>query len=159
MKKIIISNESVMSAEGKRTSKNCKPVYCIDDGKVYASVMDAADEIGVHFTTLSCACLGKTKTCKGKRYCFVSDMSERYEEIAQHTREMHADYVAAEAKRLEEARKEEERKQEEARLAREQKHREQVRKNYAQRCEKFNKAKEDYVRAKEEMVALGIVSL
>lgn len=159
MKKIIISNKSTMDAEGKRSNANCKPVYCIDDGKVYASVMDAADEIGVHFTTLSCACLGKTKTCKGKRYCFVSDMSERYEEIAQHTREMYADYLTAEEKRQEEARLEEERKLEEKRQAEEQKRINKARENYAQRCAKYNKARDGVEKAREELIALGVVAM
>ena len=41
MKKIIITNESTMNAEGKLNSRRCKPVFCITTGEVFTSGIDA----------------------------------------------------------------------------------------------------------------------
>ena len=137
MKKIIISNESTMNAEGKLNNRKCKPVICIDTGEVYTSVTDAAEHNGVDVSSMSWACAGKTKLCKGKRFCFVADMSEHYEEIARHIREMYPSYIEI-------------KKQEQINKAKEE---------YAQRCAKYNKARDNVVKAKEELIALGITTM
>ena len=82
---IKIHNESTASAEGSRSNGNCKPVFCIDTGKVYASVADCAEEIGSDCGSLSRAIRGArgVKTCKGKRYCFVSDIMSHLNEISE----------------------------------------------------------------------------
>lgn len=141
MKKIIISNESTMIATGTRSNGNCKPVLCIDTGVVYASVMDAAEKNGVHFTTISCACLGKAKTCQGKRYCFVADMSEHYEEIAEHIREMYDVYAKVEQERTEKERID------------------RAKADYAKACEQYNKSRESVENARAELLALGVTEI
>ena len=148
MKKIIITNESTMTAEGKRSNGNCKPVLCIDTGVVYASVMDAAEKNGVHFITISMACLGKTKTCKGKRYCFVADMSEHYEEIAQYIREMYEDHLIVEKQRAEERR-----------IVEEQKRIDKAKADYAKACEQYNKSRITVEKAREELYMLGVTEI
>ena len=45
--------------------KNAKPVLCIDTGLIYASLTDAAEDVGVTVTALSSCLRGKTNSCKG----------------------------------------------------------------------------------------------
>lgn len=78
---ITTQNRSEIKATGHRTHGCCKPVMCIDSGEVYASVTDAAEQLGVHVTMISSAALGKVKTCKGKRFCFLSKVTEHLDEI------------------------------------------------------------------------------
>lgn len=79
---------------GHRNHKNCKPVYCIDTGEIYASTIDAADANSVSHPSMSNALTGKTRTCNGKRFCFVSKMMEHLEEITEANR-IRANKVAA----------------------------------------------------------------
>lgn len=80
--KITLTNESTVNANGRKRNGNSKPIFCIDTGKVYASQLDAAEELGVHASNLCAALTGKTKTCKGMRFCFVSKLPEYFDEIA-----------------------------------------------------------------------------
>ena len=50
--------------------KNAKPVLCIDTGLIYASLTDAAEDVGVTVTALSSCLRGKTNSCKGMSWCF-----------------------------------------------------------------------------------------
>ena len=129
MKKITINiqNEANIKAEGKLNGGNCKPVICIDTGEVFTSCCDAAESVGVHFTAMSAHLRGKTRTIHGKRYIYLSRVSEGLDAIVTRLREtssIEADakkwqaYQAeqeairiAEAKRAEEARKAEEKRQ------------------------------------------------
>ena len=86
MKNITITKNSTVEANGTRSHANCKPVYCITTGKVYASALDAAEELGVSHSVLSMAAAGKLKTCKGERYCYVSQVMNHLEEIAKCSR-------------------------------------------------------------------------
>jgi hypothetical protein len=83
MTKINIQNESFIKAHGVHARKNHKPVLCITTGEIYASVLDAADANGVSFSAMSWACCGKTKKCQGKRFCFVANVTEHLDEIAE----------------------------------------------------------------------------
>lgn len=89
-----IQNASIINVEGHRTSKHCKAVYCITTGEVYASVLDAAEANGVTQGAMSWALCGKSKSCKGKRYCFVSQIVEHLDEIASVNRAREAKVVA-----------------------------------------------------------------
>lgn len=83
---ITIHNESKAKAEGNLRNKNAKPVFCIDTGEVYSSVTDAAEAVGVHTSTMVWALTGRTQKCKGKRYCYVSHITEHLDEIANNMR-------------------------------------------------------------------------
>jgi hypothetical protein len=83
MTKINIQNESFIKAHGVHARKNHKPVLCITTGEIYASVLDAAEANGVSFSAMSLACCGRVKTCKGKRFCFVANVTEHLDEIAE----------------------------------------------------------------------------
>lgn len=72
-----------VTAFGIHTNGNAKPVFCITDGSVYASVTDVAEKLGVNATAVSQALNGKVKTCKGKRYCFISDVMAYLDEISE----------------------------------------------------------------------------
>ena len=76
-----IHNQSNVSANGTKTNGNCKPVYCITTGMIYASVADAAKDLDVHLSTVSAAIRGKIKTCKGYRFCLLSKVTEHFDEI------------------------------------------------------------------------------
>ena len=89
-----IQNASIINVEGHRISKHCKAVYCITTGEVYASVLDAAEANGVSQGAMSWALCGKSKSCKGKRFCFVSQIIEHLDEIASVNRAREAKVVA-----------------------------------------------------------------
>lgn len=74
MNTIVTKTEIKLDSKPART-KNAKPVYCISDGKVYASCLDAAKATGNCTSAISSVCRGVFKTAKGKQYCFVKDMS------------------------------------------------------------------------------------
>ena len=86
MKNITITKNSTVKANGTRSHANCKPVYCITTGKVYASALDAAEELGVSHSVLSMAAAGKLRTCKGERYCYINQVMNHLEEIAECSR-------------------------------------------------------------------------
>lgn len=90
MKKINIHNEANINGNGAHTGKKCKPVICIDTGEVFTSAADAAEHAGVHFSMMSSVCLGKVRTCKGKRYCYLSQAPENLNSIVTRLREASA---------------------------------------------------------------------
>ncbi len=80
---IEIKKAATVSAIGHHINRNSKPVFCITDGAVYASVLDAAEKVNADPGTMSAAINGKIKTCKGKRFCFVANVMEHLDEIAE----------------------------------------------------------------------------
>lgn len=81
MSTITIHERATASAQGKKNSKHCKPVLCIDTGEIFSSVFDAAEHFGVSACNVSMACNGKLKTSAGKRFCFVAKTSENIDII------------------------------------------------------------------------------
>lgn len=94
---INIKRAANVTAVGRHTNGNSKPVFCITDGAVYASVTDAADKVGVYPGVMSYAVSGKTRTCKGKRYCFIADVMEHLDEIAENLKVRNAKVAAYDA--------------------------------------------------------------
>lgn len=86
MKNITITKQANAQAIGHRSNGNCKPVICITTGAIYASATDAAEKLGVSQSVLSLAASGKLRTCKGKRYCYVSQVMQYLDEICENTR-------------------------------------------------------------------------
>lgn len=137
---INIQHEANIKAKGEHTQKNAKAVICIETGEVYASAMDAAEQVGAHITTISAVCLGKIRTYKGKHYCYLSRVNENLDSIVTRLRETSAveedakkwqAYQAeqeairkAEEERIEAERKAEEKRLEEERKAREKREKE-----------------------------------
>lgn len=87
----------IKEAIGKRTHGCCKPVICIDTGEVFASATDAAEAIGVTSWAMSNCCLGKARTCKGKRYSYVSKTSENLDVLTAFIRTQNARMAELEA--------------------------------------------------------------
>ena len=71
--------------------KNAKPVLCIDTGLIYASLTDAAEDIGVSVTALSSCLRGKTNSCKGMSWCFVKESANHIEDITGRIRQANAE--------------------------------------------------------------------
>lgn len=118
MKKINIQNEANINGIGNLNGGNCKPVICIDTGDVFTSCFDAAEFAGVHFSAMSFHLRGKSRTCNGKHYVYLSKVNEGLNAIVTRLRETAA--VEADAKKWQEyqaeqeaIRKAEEKRQEE----------------------------------------------
>lgn len=87
-KTITIKRQADLNANGTHIGGRCKPVICIDNGNVYTSATDAANACNTTVWGISTACLGKTKTAKGKRFCYVQDIPERLDDIVSQIREL-----------------------------------------------------------------------
>ena len=98
MKNITIKEAAKIDAKGNLTSRKCKPVICIDTGEVYTSATDAAQANGTTVFGISQTCLGKTKTAKGKRFCYVQDFPEHLADITARISSMNKGYEEMEAK-------------------------------------------------------------
>lgn len=71
--------------------KNAKPVLCIDTGLIYASLTDAAEDVGVTVTALSSCLRGKTNSCKGMSWCFVKESANHIDDITGRIRQANAE--------------------------------------------------------------------
>lgn len=94
--KIVMTRESTINAIGKQRNANRKEVFCITDGKIYTSCIDAAEAIGVTGVAVSHNVTGITHTCTGKKFCFVKDIAEHLGEISdsmQHRQKMYDSVV------------------------------------------------------------------
>lgn len=65
--------ELKMEMEGKLRSNHCKPVLCVEEGKVYSSVTDAANAIGGYAPDISNCINGKRHAVKGKHFIKADD--------------------------------------------------------------------------------------
>ena len=81
--KIIMTHESTINAIGKQRNANRKEVFCITDGKIYTSCIDAAEAIGVTRAAISRHVTGIVHTCMGKKFCYAKDVAEHLEEISE----------------------------------------------------------------------------
>lgn len=99
----VIAKTTEIKIDAQPNRRNsAKPVYCITDGTIYASVTDAAIAENVHITAISMACRGKQKTTNGKQFCFIRDLKNHILDIANNTLDLKADaekYRAIEAER------------------------------------------------------------
>lgn len=93
MRNITIKEAATINAKGKLNSRKCKPVICIDTGEVYTSATDAAQANGTTVYGVSTACLGKTKTANGKRFCYVQDFPEHLADITSRISAMNKGYT------------------------------------------------------------------
>lgn len=83
MARIRIHNATHINAEGNHIRGNAKAIFCITTGNVYASTIDAAEKIGCSQSNVSWAARNEGKTCKGVRICYMSEITEHLEEIAE----------------------------------------------------------------------------
>jgi hypothetical protein len=93
MNSIIKTTEVAIDSKPKRNG-NAKPVFCITDGRTFASVKDAAIFYGSHMCNISQACLGKIRTSNGKEFCFVKDLPIRVLDVGSHIQSLLTDATA-----------------------------------------------------------------
>ena len=136
MKKTInIQNEANIKAEGKLSSRHCKPIICIDNGKVFTSITDAIEYADCHFTHMYRHLKGDVRSVKGKHFCYLSRVNESLDAIVTRLRETSS--IEEDAKKWQAYQAEQEaiRKAEEERL-------EAIRRAEEKRLEEERKAKE-----------------
>lgn len=80
---ITTKKTTTITVVGTHTNKNCKPVFCITTGEIYASVYDAAAFNGATNGNMSAHLCGRSNSCKGKKFCLVANMTDHAEEIAE----------------------------------------------------------------------------
>lgn len=183
-REIIIQKEATVNANGNTYSRHTKPVICLTTGETYTSCQDAAEANGVHFSSMSLHCSGKSKTCNGKRYCYVVDLPNHLEELsmtlqkcsgylaemeekerrAKEEEKFRLEALKAEEKRQKELAKEEERKQKaiakaEKNIARREEKLNSVKEKYFSIVSELNQAEEDVLSAKKEFKELTETSV
>lgn len=126
MKDITIHNKANIAAEGKRNSKLCKPVICIETGEVFDSVVEAAEKAGSHAQNLSHHLVGRRSHFIGKHYCYLASVTESLDAIVTRLRETSAMEEDARKWRTYQAEQEAIRLAEEKRLENERKAKEQI---------------------------------
>lgn len=66
----------------QKIRKNCKPVYCTDNGKRWESATDCANELGLSLFTLYDNLNGRTKSCKKMHFSYEENVSETQTKLA-----------------------------------------------------------------------------
>lgn len=123
MTTINMQYEANIKAEGTHSQKNNKPVICIETGEVFVSAMDAAQAVNTTLSNMSSHLTGKSRSVKGKHYCYLSRVNESLDAIVTRLREASAIEEDAKKWKTYEAeqtaiRLAEEKRAEEARIAR-----------------------------------------
>ena len=52
---------------------NSKKVICVETGKVYSSIKEAEEDMGVSMSSIGKCCSGKNKTCKGYHWAYYKE--------------------------------------------------------------------------------------
>lgn len=112
MTQLIINKEAKVNAQGKVNHKNAKPVFCMNTGIIYASVIDAAECTSSDAGDISRCCNGKVRHVKGSKYIFVNDIQSHLDELSNTIAKCNNIIAEREAEEL--RKREEERKQMEA---------------------------------------------
>lgn len=78
---ITLRDEVKITAKGKRHDGRTKAVIDKTTQTTYASIKDAAEALGVHYSVISSCCRGKVKTAKNHRFCYANDIEKNIEDI------------------------------------------------------------------------------
>lgn len=81
-KDITVSLPKVVKGKGKRTNGNTNPVICLDNGNIYTSGIDAAEQNDIAPSQMSTVCRDEGRTAKGKQFCYVKDLHLRLNKIS-----------------------------------------------------------------------------
>lgn len=136
---IVIKDRATVQSIGEHTNRNCEPVVCLTENKIFNSVVDTASYYDVSESQISKMCNGKAKTCHKMKFCFLRDIDQHLDEIMENNRrntenERKAALWDAYQKEQEAARKaEEERQQAIAKAKAKIERREQIRRNAYQK--------------------------
>ncbi len=85
-KEITIQHKAVVRGKGKSYNGNTNAVLCISTGDILTSTRDAANYADVTPGFMSNVCRGNSASAKGKRYCYVKDITEHLDEVAESIR-------------------------------------------------------------------------
>lgn len=102
-KEVTIQKPAIIRGKGKSCNGNTNAVLCISTGEVYTSCTDAAMNTDVTVGQMSHVCRGNGYTAKGKRFCYVKDINEHIDEVAESIRKanMYDELMSKEEKRKE----------------------------------------------------------
>lgn len=142
MTTITIMEKATVNAQGYKRNRNAKPVFNLTTGKIYSSVIDAADALDTNAGDVSNCCNGKLKHTKGNKLCFVKDIPAHLNEISTMISEC-SDIIAE--REVEERRKKEIEKRQETLAKLKEKH--------SREKEKYNKMQDRANHAWREMAA------
>lgn len=70
-----------VNAKGVYTNKNCKPVLCIETGKVYASSKAAAEDLNINPSCISSVIIGRSNTCNGMHFVLIDNVKEQLDRV------------------------------------------------------------------------------
>ena len=85
---INITTKSIIEAHGIHTNGNAKAIFCVEKGKAYTSMTDAALDLGCSIDSISNVVRGKQKTCKGYHVVLLSKANESLPMMAEQLSEM-----------------------------------------------------------------------
>lgn len=85
------NNVTINEALGYRAHHSCKPVINRTTGDIYASATDAAEALGVSVHSVSVACLGGSKSCKGNRLEYLDKTSGNVDSLTAEIRMLRAE--------------------------------------------------------------------
>lgn len=102
-REITIQRKAIIRGKGKSCNGNTNAVLCISTGDVFTSCTDAAMNADVTQGHMSNVCRGNGYSVKGKRYCYVKDINEHLDEVAESIRKanMYDEFMTKEEKRKE----------------------------------------------------------
>lgn len=85
---INITTKSIIEAHGVHTNGNAKAIFCVEKGKAYTSMTDAAEALGCSIDSISNVIRGKQKTAKGYHVMLLSKANESLPMMAEQLSEM-----------------------------------------------------------------------
>lgn len=63
--------------EKMRNKRSCRSVVCVETGKIFISIHEAARETGSHFASIQRVCCGKQETANGFHWNFIDCKTEK----------------------------------------------------------------------------------
>ena len=85
-KEIVLQKHAIIKGKGRYHNGNTNAVLCISTGEVYTSCTDAAMNNDTTVGSMSSVCRGRSYTTKGKKFCYVKDINEHLDEVAESIR-------------------------------------------------------------------------
>lgn len=82
---------SIQNVLGTHVHHLCKPVINLTTGEVYASALDAAKILNVSKSTVSYACTGRLRMCKGYELRYVDHASGNINVLLAEIRKLYAE--------------------------------------------------------------------
>lgn len=89
-----LNNGATIAAEGKKNSKSCKPILCIEKGKVYTSLYDAAIDNGMQPAYLSTLLIHNDGYYKKKNlhFKYLTDRDDGLDAMTTHLQKLSENY-------------------------------------------------------------------